>query len=116
MDEKHIDAMQVMLRSQLDDTWKARRLLACYWWNRIAFVWTTDDVHLASNERGRAITQQEARSILREFYKRQNWFTPVDWFRLLEVIDEFGLGRKLTKAELNRFLETNLIVVAKPSR
>lgn len=116
MDEKHLDAMQVMLRSQLNDTWKARRLLARYWRDRVAFVWTTDDVHLASNERGRAVTQQEARSILYEFYKRQNRFAPVDWFGLLEVIDELQLGRILTKQELNRFLETNLIVVAKAAR
>jgi hypothetical protein len=75
-----------------------------------------DDVHLAVNERGKAITPEQARVLLDKFHKEADQFSPVDWFRLLDRVDESGLGRKLTKAELDRFLETNLIVVAKASR
>ena len=113
MDAIHIDGMLQVLRPQLDDPDMAMQILQHYWTDRIAIVWTVEQAHLAANERGLALTRGEARSILKQLHQRNDRFTPVSWFILLELIDEAGLGRKLTKAELNRFLKSNLIVVAK---
>lgn len=116
MDEKHIDGMIKALRSQLGDPDRAKKILQRYWTDRIAFIWTIDQAHLAANERALALTMVEARIILKRFHQRANLFDPPNWFTLLEIIDSSGMGRKLTKAELDRFLKTNLAVVAKRSR
>ncbi len=114
MDTRYIHGMLLALRSQLRDPEMAGQILQHYWRDRVAFVWTVDQVHLAANERGLAVTPAEARRILDQFHKETNQFTPLNWFTLLDLIDEFSqIGRKLTKAELHRFSQTNLIVVAR---
>jgi hypothetical protein len=113
MDAIHIDGMLHVLRPQLRDPEMAKQILQHYWRDRVAFVWTVEQVHLAANERGLAISREQARRILDQFHKETDRFTPLNWFRLLDLIDEADWGRKLTKSELNRFLQTNLIVVAK---
>lgn len=116
MDEKHIDRMIKALRSELRNPSKAKKILQRYWTDRIAFIWTIDQAHLAANERALALNKVEARTILKRFHQKANLFDPPNWFTLLDIIDSSGMGRKLTKAELNRFLKTNLAVVSKGSQ
>ncbi|HUR46453.1 MAG TPA: hypothetical protein VMZ27_11305 [Candidatus Saccharimonadales bacterium] len=115
MDAIYNEQMLRLLRP-LRDSELARKILQRYWKDRVAFVWTVQQVHMAANERDLAFTKEEARSILRDLYEHTDQFQSLNWFRLLQFIDESCFGRKLTNAELDRFLETNLIVVAKPKR
>lgn len=116
MDEKHIDGMIKALRLQLHDPAKAKKILQRFWSDQIAFVWTIEQAHLAANERALALNKSQARFILKRLHQRSNLFDPPNWFTLLEIIDASGMGRKLMKAELDRFLKTNLAVVAKANQ
>src|SRR5688500_7852491 len=107
MDARFIDEMVDALRPQLKNRERARTILLGYWQDQKAFVWTVGDVHVAANERGFALTPEEARHVLNKFHKEADQFAPVDWFRLLDRTDASGMGRKLTRTELDRFLKTN---------
>ena len=51
---------------------KAKLLLDAYWADRIALIWTTQQVHRAANEKRLVLIEAEARDLLRELHLHHN--------------------------------------------
>ena len=113
MKDQHIDGMIRALRSQIKDRHKAKALLQNYWTERIAVVWTIEQVHQAANEQKTVLTRDEARQILHKLDQQSDTFVVFDWFGLKECINDSGLGRNITTNELNQFVNKNVIAKAK---
>jgi hypothetical protein len=112
MKNHHLKGMVRALRSVLKDSDKAQVILERYWHDRKAIVWELRDVHQAANERDLVLTDDQACKIFDEFLNSYNRHDPelgVNWLRLLAIIDESCLGRKITRQELKRFLKQNII-------
>jgi hypothetical protein len=109
MHEQHIAGMLKALNPVLKNKSKAKSALEKYWRNRMAIVWEIKDVHTAANERERALTNEEAREILRELHKNHNAQYGIKWEDLIALIEQSVCGRKLNKSELKRFIEQNII-------
>ena len=105
MDAIHIDGMVRALGNPVH----ARKSLERYWRTRMALVWTVDQVHKAANERKLVLTQAEAITVLKTLHEQATPFKGLDWFGLIDCIEDTGLGRDITPAELKRFLEHNVI-------
>ena len=52
------------LKSVLKDKPKALSILKRYWRDKIAIIWTTENVHRAANELKLALTEKEAMTVL----------------------------------------------------
>ena len=111
MDDFIIKAMVHALRSVLRDKAKAEKVLERFWKNKMAIVWDVEDVHRAANERNLALTQKEAIHVLKKLHDGHNKQYGLQWKDLINYIQEYCLGRKLTKAELKRFLEKDILTV-----
>lgn len=109
MHEQHISGMMKALSPVLKNKFKAKSALEHYWRNQMAIVWSIKDVHTAANERETALTNKEARGILQELHKNHNAQYGIKWEDLIALIEQSVAGRKLTKSELNRFIEQNII-------
>lgn len=105
MDAIHINGMVRALGNPV----RSRKCLERYWRTRMALVWTVDQVHMAANERKLVLTQAEAITVLKTLHDRATPFKGLDWFGLIACIEENGLGRDITPAELKRFLQHNVI-------
>ena len=106
-----IQAMVKALRPALKDPVKAEQLLARFWTNRMALVWDVRDIHTAANEQEVALTNREAIQVLQELHHYHNKQAGIKWEDLTCYIEEHVMGRKLTKAELKRFVEKNLLTI-----
>lgn len=116
MHAQHLKEMVRALRSALKEPAKAQAILERYWQDRKAIIWEIKDVHRAANERGMVFTNNQARQILQKFMDSYSKYDPelgINWLRLLEIIDESCLGRKMTHQELKRFLEKDVIATQK---
>jgi hypothetical protein len=111
MHEQIIAAMVQALRPALTNPKRAETILTRFWSDKIALVWDTEDVHTAANEREVALTNQEAVKVLREMHHYYNKQYGLRWSDFTSYIEEYALGRKLTKSELKRFVEKNLLTV-----
>jgi len=112
----HVNEINGMLRAlkpAIKSRRKARHTLQKYWRNRIAIIWTVDDVYRAANERSLALSQQQAIAILQRFFASHNKQYGLQWSDLIDLILNSGLGRKMTRTELSRFINHDLVVVAK---
>ncbi|MEI7733200.1 MAG: hypothetical protein WCO56_26755 [Verrucomicrobiota bacterium] len=90
---------------------KAKHLLEKYWQDKIALVWTTQQVHRAANEIETVLTEAEAIEILQDLYQHHNPQYGLRWSDLTDYIKDSDLGRTLTKAELNRFVYHDQITI-----
>jgi hypothetical protein len=108
-----IDEMLTALRPVLKSRTGAKKILERYWRNKIAIVWDGEDVHRAANERELALTEKEAREILAALYQSHNAQFGIKWEDIYDLIEEKCVGRKLTKPELKRFVERDIITVQK---
>ena len=113
MHQHHIDSMVQRLKPVLKDPYKAKVILKRYWHTRMALVWVVEDVHRAANERDGAMTTREAIAVLEALHKQHNAQYGIKWEDLTTHIEDRVLGRKLTKAELKRFIKQDLITVQK---
>lgn len=77
----------------------------------MALVWDTEDVHTAANEREVALTNKEAIEVLQELHHYHNKQYGIKWVDVTSYIEEYALGRKLTKTELKRFVEKNILTI-----
>lgn len=82
-----------------------------YWRHRMAIVWEIGHVFRAANERRIALTTQEAETILSSLITKHDRQYGLHWQMLIEAIQDSGLGRQLTKAELSQFIEHDIITV-----
>ena len=113
MHEHHLDDMVQRLKPVLKDSSKAKVILKRYWRTRMALVWTIDDVHRVANERDVALTNGEAIDVLQTLLKQHNAQYGIKWEDLTTHIEDRVLGRKLTRAEIKRFVERDILTVQK---
>jgi hypothetical protein len=106
-----IEAMVKALKPVLKNPAKAKQTLERFWADKMALVWDVQDVHTAANERELALTNQEAIKVLQELHHYHNKQYGIKWEDLTCYIEEYALGRKLTKRELKRFVERNLLTI-----
>jgi hypothetical protein len=106
-----IQAMVTALKPALKSKVRAEQILEKFWRDKTALVWDTEDVHTAANERGVALTSQEAIKVLQDLHTNHNKQLGLRWEDVTSYIEEYALGRKLTKAELKRFVEKNILTI-----
>jgi hypothetical protein len=106
-----IEAMVKALKPALKNPAKATHILDRFWGDKMAIVWDLRDVHTAANEREVALTKKQAQAILRDLFSHQDKQLGLRWLDLTCYIEEYGLGRKLTRTELKRFVEKNLLTI-----
>lgn len=116
MDPFVIKAMVRALKPTLKDPKRAEQILERFWRDKIALVWDTEDVHTAANEREVALTNQEAIKVLQEMHHYHNKQYGLRWEDVTAYIEESALGRKLTKAELKRFVSKNILTIDRKRR
>jgi hypothetical protein len=116
MDPFIIKAMVQALKPTLKDRRKAEHILERFWSDKMALVWNVQDVHTAANEREVALTNQEAIKVLRELHHYHNKQYGIRWEDITTYIEEYCLGRKLTKAELKRFVEKDILTAERQKR
>jgi hypothetical protein len=111
MDPQHIEGMIRALKPVLMNRQKARTILERYWQERMALVWTVEHIHRAANERGMALTKAEACLILENLHQKHNRQYGLRWSDLTQIIEDGGLGRPLTKRELQQFVEKDRLTI-----
>jgi hypothetical protein len=111
-----IDEMVKALKPALKDRRRAEQILEKFWADKMALVWDVQDVHTAANEREVALTNQEAIKVLQELHHYHNKQCGIKWEDLTAYIEEYALGRKLTKAELKQFVEKNILTIDRNNR
>jgi hypothetical protein len=116
MDQFIIKAMVKALKPALKGRSKAEQILDRFWSDKMALVWDVQDVHTAANEREVALTNTEAIKVLQELHHYHNKQCGIKWEDLTAYIEEYALGRKLTKTELKRFVEKNILTVDRQKR
>ena len=100
-----------VLRPVLKNKARAKKILERYWRDKIAIVWNVEDIYRASNERELALTEKEAREILAALYQSHNAQYGVKWEDIYALVDQRCVGRKLTKRELHRFVNKDILVI-----
>ena len=102
------------LRPALRSVSRAEQLIADYWADKIALLWTTKDVHRAANEAKTVLTEEQARTILRSLHDNYHAQYGLEWQDVSEAIRESGLGRDINKQELHRFIHRDVLVIDPP--
>jgi hypothetical protein len=75
-------------------------------------AWTCgQEAPAGANEREVALTNHEAINVLQELHRYHNKQCGIKWEDVTCCIEEYVLGRKLTKAELKRFVEKNILTI-----
>lgn len=113
MRERYIEGMVRRLSPILKDKSKAHRILKNYWSDKMALVWDTEDVYRAANEREVALTRKEAIQVLQDLHTHHNHQLGIKWEDVTAQIEDKVLGRKLTKRELRRFVDQDIITINK---
>ena len=116
MHEYIIEAMVKALKPLLKNPAKAKQILDRFWSDKIALVWNVQDVHTAANEREVALTSKEAMKVLQKMHHYHDKQLGLRWKDVTCYIEEYALGRKLTKAELKRFIEKNVVSIERKDR
>ena len=109
MHEHHIIQMVRQLTPVLKNPTKAQVILKRYWKTRMALVWEANDVHRAANERNRVLTLSEAIKILHTLHQQHNPQLGIRWEDLWAHLDLYLPGRKISEAELKRFVSKDII-------
>ena len=110
--EEMLDALAPMLKSRKE----AQALLQRYWSDKIALIWTTEDVHRAANERKTVLSEEEARTALTDLHRHHDKQLGLRWKDIIDWIEESGLGRDITPSELSKFIHKDILAVQKSSR
>lgn len=108
-DEELFEAIIGVIQSRR----KAERIIKRYYSDKITIVWKTEDVHRAANEREVALTEKEAMTVLETLDSQHNAQLGLRWEDITTHIEDNVLGRKLTKAEIKRFVERDILTVQK---
>ena len=112
MHDHFIDQMVRKLKPVLKDPPQARKILGRFWNTRMALVWDIQDIHRAANERKRVLTDTEAAQILQILHQQHNKQLGIRWSDLWDHFDLCLPGRRMSKAELNRFVSKDIITRA----
>jgi hypothetical protein len=112
MHDHFIDQMVRKLKPVLKDPSQARKILNRFWKTKMALVWDIQDIHRAANERKRVLTDREAVQILQILHQQHNKQLGIRWSDLWDHFDLCLPGRRMSKAELNRFVAKDIITRA----
>ena len=112
MHDHFIDQMVRKLKPVLKDPSQARKILNRFWTSKMALVWDIQDIHRAANERKRVLTDTEAVQILQILHQQHNKQLGIRWSDLWDHFDLCLPGRRMSKAELNRFVSKDIITRA----
>ena len=99
------------LKSVLKDKPKALSILKRYWRDKIAIIWTTENVHRAANELKLALTEKEAIQVLETLHRQHNPQLGLRWEDLTGHIEAYVLGRKLTQREVEQFVKNDRLTI-----
>jgi replication initiation and membrane attachment protein DnaB len=111
-----IAALLQQLRPALRSVAKAEHLLNDYWADKIALLWTTKEVHRAANESKTVLTEQQARTILRDLLASYHQQYGLEWQDVIEAVKQSGLGRDIKERELHRFIHHDVLAVDPPTK
>ena len=111
-----IEAMVSALKPALKNPAKGKQILDRFWADKMALVWDVQDIHTAANEQEVALTNREAIKILQELHHYHDKQCGIKWEDVTCYIEEYALGRKLTKQELNRFVEKHILTIDRKRR
>ncbi len=111
-----ITELLAQLRPALKSVAKAEQLLTEYWADKIALLWTTKDVHRAANEAKTVLTEEQARTILRDLLASYQPQYGMEWRDVIEAVEQSGLGRDISKRELHRFIHRDVLAVDPPRK
>jgi hypothetical protein len=114
MNQQHIDGMLNALRPVIRNQARARKRLERYWSDKIAIVWTIEQIHRAANERELALTNAEALQVLKHLRDLHNPQYGIKWSDIPDFIHEYVLGRKLTKRQLHNFVHRDILTIHNP--
>ena len=106
-----IEALVEVLKPMLKNPARAKYILEKFGSDKMALVWDVRDVHTAANEKGMALTNAEAIKVHQELHHYHDKQCGIQWRDVACYIEEYALGRKLTKRELKRFGEQNLLTI-----
>jgi hypothetical protein len=98
-----------ILKPVLKDRKKAQELLERYGKDKFIIIWTVQDVFRAANEQEVALTKAEAIQVLGHLRHAYNPQFGTRWSDLTQHIQEDVLGRPLTKREIKRFVEKDIV-------
>ena len=107
--EQQLATLQPVLRSRN----KARQLLGQFWSDKIALLWTTEQVHRAANESRTVLTEAEARTVLNDLHAHYNPQLGLQWCDVVESVKQSGLGRNIGKRELHQFIHKDKVAKRK---
>ena len=111
-----MEAMIGALKPVLKNPAKVMHILNRFWIDKMALVWDVRDVHTAANEREVALTNRAAIKVLQEMHHYHDKQLGLQWKDLTCYIEEYALGRKLTQAELKRFVEKDILTINRGGR
>ena len=111
-----IESMVTALKPTLKNPVRAKAILDRFWSDNIALVWDLEDVYTAANERELALTNKQATHILQELLHHHDKQLGLRWSDLTSYIEKYVLGRKLTGAELKRFVDRNILTIDSQDR
>ena len=109
--QQHITEIIEVLRPVLKSIRRAELRLESYWADRIALIWSTEDVHRAANENETVLNELQARELLHDLHQHHNAQYGLRWEDLAESIEQSGLGRDMRKRELHRFVHHNVLAI-----
>ena len=113
MNPQHIHLMHKALRPVVKNQGKAKQILEGYWSDKVAVVWSIDQVHRAANECKRVLTNLQAQEILQQFFKLHNAQYGLTWEMLTQLIDQSILGRNISRKELRGFINKDKVFIEK---
>jgi hypothetical protein len=91
----------------------AKNLMERYWSDKICIIWTTEEVYRAANERGLALTKEEAIQVLKHLQFNYNAQYGIRWSDITDFIEDRVLGRKLNRREIWNFVHKDIITIHK---
>ena len=107
-----LDALTPTLKSRK----KAEAILQRCWSDKVAIIWTTQDVHRAAKERETVLTEQEAQTALTDLHRHHDKQLGLRWKDVTDWVEESGLGRDITRQELSRFIHHDILALQKSPR
>lgn len=107
-----LDALSPALKSRK----AAEARLKKFWSDKMALLWSTQDIHRAANEKETVLTEEEARTALNDLHRHHDKQLGLRWQDLVEWVEQSGLGRDITKRELSRFVHHDILTIQKPAK
>lgn len=106
-----IQSMLRALKPFLKDRARAERILVRFWQDKIALIWSTKDIHRAANEIEVVLTENQAQKLLQDLHAHHNKQYGLKSSDITKRIRDEVLGRKMTKREVDRFVEKDILTI-----